>query len=163
MYIRNWMFPVSELKEEYEYHRCQQCGCLFRVDMDIDYSIIYNDEYGASRGGILVENESMDRTVKNNLKHIRDSYAYMGKYSIIGKFLNYVRPAKYPYISVYKDFLSKGKSFIDMGCRRGDMVVELKNAGVNAYGAEPYMDKDIIYSNGAIIRKKFIYELDDTH
>ncbi len=161
--VCNWMFNNSSLKKEYIYCICDECGCIYRSDMDIDYSLLYNDDYGASSNDEKIANPVKRSFFRTQMKKLRDSYPYMNKHRIIGRFLSAKYPESYPFIREYKELLGQGKTFIDIGCRDGSMIYELKDSGVNACGTEPYISEPILYPNGAIVYTKFIYQLEEKY
>lgn len=154
----NWKFKLETYEQSYPYSVCGECGVMFRIESDIDYTNLYVETYD-NRDNII--NDLLRTTsIKGKLRKLRDSYAYMGKHRVLGYFLNKKKPAAYPYLSEYKYYLSNGDSFLDVGCRKGMLILTLKSVGANVYGAEPYLDDNIVYSNGVTVEKKFLSEID---
>ena len=59
-----------------------------------------------------------------------------------------------------KNLFSKKSTILDVGCGNGGLLYFLKEIGFqDVLGIEPY-GKDIIYSNGVVVLKKFIHEID---
>lgn len=156
--VKNWKFKLGAYEQDYAYSICGECGVMFRVESEIDYTNLYADSYD-NRDNMI--NDFLNiHTVKGKLRKIRDAYAYMGKHRVLGYILDKKKPAAYPYLREYKYYLSKGYSFLDVGCRKGMLILTLKNAGANVYGAEPYLDNNIVYSNGVTVEKKFLSEIE---
>lgn len=155
-----WKFSTYGFNKKYMYKKCAECGCLYRVETNIDYDELYNNETYTVFSDTQNDNVSL---IKKMLIKIRDSYVFMGKHKWVGKLLNHYRPSRYNYLSEYRDALKSGASFLDVGCGKGKMAHELKEVGANVYGTEPYLNSEIIYSNGLRIQKKFISEISEQY
>lgn len=153
--VPNWKFIKKGIPDTFIYAICNKCGCIYRDRETVDNNILYDEDYGEK--GV---NEELEKGIKTKIKHVRDSYAYMNKYKIIGKLLCKYRPEYYPFIREYKKRLSKGESFLDVGCRTGSLINELKSVGANTFGCEPYISEPIVYKNGLVVENKFLAELD---
>ena len=153
----DWMFSKGAESRQYSFLKCKECGCIFRESNEVDYDSLYDDSYGALSYSINEDNKG----IKNRLLTIRDQYVFLGKHKIVGKLLNKRRPSPYYYIAEYRNLLQNGASFLDMGCGIGRMVYQMKNAGANVFGAEPYIEEDIQYKNGLVIKKKFLKEIEE--
>lgn len=151
------MFSKGAESRQYSFLKCKECGCIFRESNEVDYDSLYDDSYGALSYSINEDNKG----IKNRLLTIRDQYVFLGKHKIVGKLLNKRRPSPYYYIAEYRNLLQNGASFLDMGCGIGRMVYQMKNAGANVFGAEPYIEEDIQYKNGLVIKKKFLKEIEE--
>ncbi|MBE6013783.1 MAG: class I SAM-dependent methyltransferase [Lachnospiraceae bacterium] len=156
----NWGF-ASVSVSTYSYYRCPNCGSLFRADNDIDYDLIYNDEYGNYE-------ETLKKTVYGNkfskkIRNLRNAYAYMNKHRVVGGVINRLKPAFIPLPARFMKKISEGAKLLDVGCRYGIVDYMLKDVGANVSGIEPYLDKDIEYDNGLVIKKLFIDEVDDKY
>lgn len=155
--VPNWIFKKNGgVDSNYVYCKCSECGVLFREEKNIDYSLLYDDDYGEP---VNIQH-SKGFSPKQYLKRIRDAYSYTNKHKFIGRIMRQFRNPKYSDIEMYRERLGRGESFLDVGCRFGDMIYEMREAGANAYGIEPYIDKDIEYFNGTIVRKMYISEVD---
>lgn len=158
MNVPNWIFSkMKDGKSSYRYCRCSDCGCLFREQKEVDYPALYDERYGEPV--FDKEKGNFSANLKQGIKRIRDSYSYMNKHKIIGRAVRHFRNPKYTDIELYRERLERGESFLDVGCRYGDMINEMREAGADAHGIEPYIEKDIYYLNGTVVRKMFISEI----
>lgn len=155
----NWEY-VGKGEETYTYLVCDSCGTLFREETDIDYSQIYNGEYGSYEPISQLEN----KYIKRKIRKIRNSYVYLNKHKIVGKMINSILPAgKVSLPDKYLKQLAEEKTLLDVGCRYGHMVYKLYEAGANVHGIEPFLDKDIHYKNGLTIKKSYIKDVQEKY
>jgi len=152
--VKEMMFG---LREEFEYFKCDSCGCLQILEIPSDMAKYYPNAYHS----FLLNPENNNNILKKILIKVRNNYAVLNKKGWPGKFLFNLYP-RYDLKSVgYIPKLTKATSIIDIGCGSGYALYDLKELGFkNIMGIDPYIDKDILYKNGLKILKKQLSELD---
>lgn len=161
-YPKSWMYHNKFVRPEYVYIKCPKCGAFYREQKIIDYSILYDEDY-PSLSLNIVDHNNLHGNIRAKLSRLRDQYAYMNSNNLFGCLLDKIIPAPYPLLTWFgRDFLN-GKKVIDIGCGIGQAMYTLRNIGVNAHGAEPYLAEDIHYDNGLIVEKKFISEINEKY
>jgi 2-polyprenyl-3-methyl-5-hydroxy-6-metoxy-1,4-benzoquinol methylase len=53
---------------------------------------------------------------------------------------------------------------LDIGCGNGSLIYNMRRIGFqNVLGIDPFIEKDIMYANGATVLKKSIFDVDETY
>jgi len=138
------------LGDPFEYIECGACKSLSIVDVPEDLWRYYPETYYSYTGRPYSRFLGL-------VKGLRDRH-YLGKRSNPGKLTSSLLPApKYIEWLVNLD-LPLGSSILDVGCGAGTLVVNLKDAGYQSSGIDPYISKPIRYANGAEILKQSLEE-----
>jgi SAM-dependent methyltransferase len=141
-------------REEFEYFKCSNCGCLqiknFRENVQKYYPPDYLTFPSQTRSGI-----------KGYLFNRRENYLYR-RNSILGKMLALMFgiPENDLWLSQLK--LKIDDYILEVGCGKGDLLKKFKEAGYkNLIGVDPYIEKDMDYGPNLKIFKKNIFQLDN--
>lgn len=148
---REMMFGFGDY---FDYIECGACGCLQILEMPQDLARYYPAAY-YSFGQMVPENDSL---LKLFLKQQRARYALHGR-NFIGwvATLLWGMPPWYEWLGGRNvDFDS---SILDVGCGTGVFLRSIRKDGFsNLTGIDPFIDADIEYPDGVIIKKQ---DLDD--
>lgn len=151
--VKERMFGDNEI---FDYFECSKCYCLQISEIPQNISKYYPSNYysfGDTRVSYLDKIEEF-------MARKRDKYSLTDN-GFLGLFLNMLYPSDIME-SLKKIQLSKSMKILDVGCGDGNLLKSLRNIGFNKLkGVDPYIEKDIRYSNGLEIVKKQIYELDE--
>jgi SAM-dependent methyltransferase len=91
------------------------------------------------------------------LKGCRDRH-YLGKFSLVGRLVSRFSAAP-TYIEWLANLeLAPGASILDVGCGSGTLIANLKDAGFQATGIDPYIAGQIVHANGARVLKQSLAE-----
>ncbi|MCG6917142.1 MAG: class I SAM-dependent methyltransferase, partial [Deltaproteobacteria bacterium] len=99
------------------------------------------------------EKTTIIQNLRNFLKRQRYLHAF-GKKNLFGNLLTilYGKPAFF-YWTMRAD-VSLNDAVLDVGCGRGDLLLEMRGAGFsNLTGLDPYIEQDIYYKNGVAVLK----------
>lgn len=139
------------LGDEFDYLECGVCGSLSIVEIPEDMARYYQQAYYA-HAQVRPYNH-----VFGYLRGKRDRY-YLSGSDLIGRLLSYRLKAP-PYVEWLKNLaLPRGSRILDVGCGSGTLIVNLQDAGFQATGVDPYIDKPIVYPNGARVLKQSLPE-----
>ncbi len=135
------------LEDRFEYLECLDCGCLQIKSLPDDMRPFY----GASYYSMGAFDESFAKTKRFRRKTNRiekllrtPSQKIEGDYSIFTQ----LKP-------------HKSDSILDVGCGAGEFLYHLKQLGFeDIMGIDPFLEKDIHYSNGLKIKKQDITQVD---
>jgi len=150
----------SGTRELFNFLECGHCGCLQLLDENIDLSGTYydNSTYGSFQ-------EIKQSKMKHKLITWRNKFAILGKIrgvpDIVGYLLNKRKPMPVAWriIGDYSDIHSK---ILDVGCGIGGYLNDLHEIGFrNVSGIDPFIDEDIVPSNGVAIRKMYLTQVDE--
>lgn len=150
--VKEMMFG---LREPFKYFECSSCGCLQIAEIPPDLAKYYPSNYYSF-------NAAVDSTssVKKLLKRIRDNFAVFDK-GILGRILYRYRPDVSGLKSLAKLSLKKDMRIIDVGCGDGKLLCSLREIGFrNLLGVDPFVERDIDYSNGVRIVKNELANID---
>ena len=140
-------------QEEFEYFRCSDCGCMQIKKFPVNIEKYYPDNY------LSFSKRSL---IKKYLVKKRDLYAMNGK-DLLGRVLTIVfgYPDFYPWFS--QAILRRNDFILDIGCGKGELLFNLKNAGFkNLLGIDPYIEKDIVYNEELKILKRELHQITDS-
>jgi SAM-dependent methyltransferase len=152
--VKEMMFG---LRETFKYFECSCCGCLQITDIPSDMAKYYPSNYYSFNAA--VDSVSF---VNKLLKRLRDNYAVFDE-GILGRILYRYRPDAIGLKSLAKLALKKDMRIIDVGCGDGKLLCALREIGFrNLLGVDPFVARDIDYSNGVRIVKNELANIDGT-
>lgn len=151
--IREMMFGT---KDQFTYLECSICGCLQIKRVPSDLTKYYPKNYYSFKTTKL-------NTFKSYLISLRDKHS-IGINNRFGKILAKIFPAPF-YLRVFKIINANlDWKILDVGSGAGEKLLALKNIGFKRIlGIDPYIGKDINYSNGLQIKKMLLAEVDDKY
>ncbi|MGB5594734.1 MAG: class I SAM-dependent methyltransferase [Crocosphaera sp.] len=151
-------------RDEFEYFKCAQCGCLQIKEIPQNLSKYYPSSYFEKPNKRLLKQQNF---WKQFLTKEKNKYL-MGKTSMIGSLVNSFYPEikKTPVFCGWdwrKDFQSYSLNFqssiLDVGCGHGSLLYYLRQQGCqNLTGVDPYIEKDI-FTEGIKIYKQELADL----
>jgi len=149
--LREMMFGT---REEFEYFKCANCGCLQIKNFPINIQDYYPDNY-------LTFPTSDDSLLKKYFLKKREKYLLSGK-SKIGNLLSRTFGIPASYLWLTKVSLKPNDSILEVGCGRGELLLKLEEAGFkNLIGIDPFIKNDIVRGQNFQILKKKIHEISD--
>lgn len=152
----NEILKVREMyfgtREEFDYLKCSECGCLQLVNPPDYLSKYYPKDY-------FTYQQKPENKIKSFLNRYRDKAA-MGEPNFIGNILlkNFGEPT---YVKRMRtaDVGFKDK-ILDVGCGKGILLFKMKQSGfVNVMGIDPFINETIVYKNGLRILKGNLSEI----
>lgn len=154
------MFIAKEmmfgLKDEFEYFQCSQCECLQIVQIPVDLSNYYPNDYYS----FLIYDGKRFKGLKGKVYRARVKSTVFND-RLVRKLINLFMPVRK--LNIFRNLMTKGTRILDVGCGNGEVLLyPLKEAGLQyVVGCDPYIPNDINYKNGLGIRKKDIFGLHD--
>ena len=143
-------------REEFEYFKCSDCGCLQIESFPKNIQDYYPPDY-------LFFPKSDSSLLKNYLLKKREKYILTGK-SFLGKFLSRKFGIPASYLWLKKVSLKPDDSILEVGCGNGELLLKLEEAGFkNLIGIDPFIKNEIVYGQKLQILKKTIHEISDLH
>ena len=146
------------LRDEFRYFMCSKCGCLQIAEFPANISKYYPADYYSFKP-VAVARENF---IKQYLKRRRTEFSLHGKVAG-GKLL--VSLFGVPDIPEWLKFITPGfeQKILDMGCGSGGLLMGLHDLGYkNLYGADQYIESDIVYPNGVRVYKRELKDVLDT-
>lgn len=96
---------------------------------------------------------------KKRIRTIRNKYAIWGEGGLLGYLLNQMVPLTTDYC-VIKDYAKADSKILDVGCGAGAYINDLSDIGfLNVSGIDPFLEKELEYANGVVIRKMFLEQV----
>lgn len=141
-------------RSTFTYSQCSNCGCLQLIDPPLTMENFYPNDYYS-----LKSHHPQKGGLRKWLKNRKNAYALWGNDSI-GRLVNAIKPNKS--ISLLTGLhLSKEHAILDVGCGTGLLLNDLKDLGFkNVKGIDPYIANTLQYSNGLVIEKKHLEEME---
>jgi SAM-dependent methyltransferase len=142
------MFSTAE---HFDYWQCQACECLQITNAPSDMAPYYPGDYysySPRPKGLLA---SMKANIRAALSIFGPSQIFAGRDWYEKGDRKSLRDAK----------VRRADRILDLGCGQGALVADLRDIGFeNVIGADPFVDEDVKYSNGAVVLKRDGSELD---
>lgn len=154
----NQQYEAKEMmygsQDNHLYFQCSKCRCLQINEFPSEMQKYYDSSYYSYQ---QVKSESR---IKQFLIRSRNKYILFGR-GLIGKILYYKYPTKqYESFQPIRSSLNVGSRILDIGCGSGRLLQSLREAGFkHLLGIDPFIDEDIDYKNGLIIKKQYIHEV----
>jgi SAM-dependent methyltransferase len=152
--VREMMFG---LREEFEYLECGNCGCLQIIRVPEDLGRYYGATYYAYKDPRRI-------LLKRILKPLRSRYALTGK-GFLGKILTrrFGIPPIVKWVKEWKTYaeVTADFSILDVGCGKAQSYPDLVDIGFkHVLGIDPYIDKDLRFSEGVRAIRADIRDID---
>jgi 2-polyprenyl-3-methyl-5-hydroxy-6-metoxy-1,4-benzoquinol methylase len=146
------------LPEEFTYVECGQCGCLQLTDIPEDMGKYYPLNYYSFNNAGKKENRISLFLKKKRAEHFLYRKNFWGWLSG----LKYGYP---PYCEWFKIAgVTFNSSILDVGSGSGKLIIDLGKAGYkNLTGIDPFIEKDIHYTDHVKILKRKIEEVSDSY
>jgi SAM-dependent methyltransferase len=146
--------------ERFEYLECGSCGTI-QIGEIPDLAAYYPNNYisfGVSGSGIS------RRWARKLATRSAAKYLINGR-SLVGKLITTLRPSLeeiFPDSMRYRGLdLTFGSRILDVGCGAGQLLLTLSNFGFKRLiGADPFIDHDIEYANGVLVKKSEIHGIE---
>jgi SAM-dependent methyltransferase len=141
--VKEMMYGIGA---EFDYCLCQNCLCLQIMTIPSNASDFYPKNYYS------YSEISIKRPIKNWLRGIKRNMIL--KHYPIFSFLFLVLKRSQPLFWVYRKIgLKVGMMSLDVGAGSGAHVLELKSAGIQSVGIDPFIENDIFIAGELIVRK----------
>ena len=149
--LKEMMFGT---REEFEYFKCSNCGCLQIKQIPSNLEKYYPSDY-------LIFTEPGESVLRKFMRFKREIYLLGGK-GMIGKILTRIFGIPNGYLWLNGLNLKSDNSILEVGCGNGDLLVKMHKAGFkNLVGVDPFIKKEIIYSENFKILKRSLQELNN--
>ena len=155
----NVLYEVRELAhaqpEHHLYFQCSHCGCLQIVEFPPNIGTYYDTSYYSYQPPV-----SHDSIVSRSLVSLRNRYAIFGR-GMVGRALCLKYPApQLHFLRPVSEGISAESRILDIGCGAGHLLYALREAGfANLLGIDPFVEEDIVYDSGVVVRKQLIQEV----
>lgn len=154
----NRQYDVKEMMYGYRdihpYFQCSKCGCLQVLDITINIQKYYDATYYSYQP---IQHKT---NLKRLFIRLRNRYALFGR-GLIGRILYSKYPTtEFNFLHPIWKGLGVAPTILDVGCGSGARLQSLREAGFrHLLGIDPFIEKDINYENGLIIKKQSIHEI----
>lgn len=153
----NRIFVAQEMMQgtraEFKYMECSACACVQIINVPADMADYYSN---SSYGSFISLGKP---NFKKRIRIIRNKYAIRGKGGVLGYLLNQMVPLTADY-SVIKDYVKADSKILDVGCGAGAYINDLSDIGfLSVSGIDPFLEKELVYDNGVVIRKMFLEQV----
>ena len=142
-------------RDEFEYFKCSNCGCLQIKEFPSDIARYYPSNYVSFFS-------PDDSALKKYLLKKREVFALTGK-GLVGKILSewFGYPDFYLWFSEAN--FNKNDFILDVGAGKGELLLKLQNVEFNnLLGIDPFLEKDIIYNKSLKILKKDLSQINNS-
>lgn len=145
----NRAFTAREMmfgfRDEFTYFECPKCECVQIKDVPPNLAKYYPPNYYSfQKAGAL----------KTFLKVRLAEYSYSGR-SFIGWLLAKAMGPNQAMESIKRVNVPRDAAILDVGCGSGDLLLLMRAIGfTNLTGADPFIEKDIVYDSGVKVWKK---------
>ena len=139
------------LRDKFEYLECGNCGCIQLMNVPADMAKYYPPNYYSfqTHGWVMTR-----------VRRRWSAYA-SGANSLIGWFVTELICPNNAMTSVHRLHLPKSAKILDVGSGSGKLLQDLYYFGFsNTSGADPFIEKDIVYQNGPTIFKRQLAEME---
>jgi SAM-dependent methyltransferase len=157
----NKIFTAKEMLQgtriPHEYMECSDCACVQIVNIPTSMA----DYYSNSSYGSFISPRKLN--FKNRIRAIRNKYAICNQGGVLGYLLNQMMPLTTDYC-VIKNYAKINSKILDVGCGAGAYINDLSDIGfVNVSGIDPFLEKELVYDNGVVIRKIFLEQVTEQY
>ncbi len=145
---------LLNLKDEFQYLECANCGCLQIIETPKDLSRFYPTEYYSfqkPKFGLSL-NPVVYFLKRSLLRH------YLHKFDPVGALLSLFLP--HPFHWMKPDLLNFNSSILDVGCGSGRIILSMQRSGFkNLTGIDPFLEKDLQNTANLKILKRDLFEM----
>ncbi|MCK9639589.1 MAG: class I SAM-dependent methyltransferase [Prolixibacteraceae bacterium] len=145
---------LLNLKDEFQYLECANCGCLQIIETPKDLSRFYPTEYYSfqkPKFGLSL-NPVVYFLKRSLLRH------YLHKFDPVGALLSLFLP--HPFHWMKPDLLNFNSSILDVGCGSGRIILSMQRSGFkNLTGIDPFLEKDLQNITNLKILKRDLFEM----
>ena len=142
------------LRDQFTYLECGQCGCLQILEFPADMGRYYGQDYYS-----LQPHGKLKIFVRRKW-----SAHALGRKNIVGWLFTEFFFAHRSMLAVRRANPTKEARILDVGCGRGNLLMDLAWLGFkNLTGADPFIERDLVYENGVKIFKRQLGELKDQY
>ncbi len=144
-------------RDPFDYLECSKCGCVQILEFPPDMSKYYPACYYSFSA---FQPEQYRNRLRKKLRQLRNSSVVFGK-GALGILLGKLRPPGHLVSLSRIHGINKASRILDVGCGDGCLPHSLKETGFyNVLGVDPFIKKQIDYSNGLRIVKGLVHEID---
>jgi SAM-dependent methyltransferase len=146
--------------EEFPYDQCAACGSIQIAEIlkDGELGRHYPSDYyalSAEQG----KKKGVRSAVKAYLTAERDRGVF-GK-SLVGQLIGTIKPETTPIWVIHKAGVRQDQKILDVGCGKGVFLDRLARLGFrNVSGSDPFLNADMVTSEGVHLRKLRLADLD---
>jgi len=146
--VREMMFGT---REQFGYHQCAECGCLQIDEIPADIGRHYPEQYYSYDSRRQSRATRLRRGARRRwiLAAPRAVVALIGLLSRSDELFHVYR----------KLGVKPGSRLLDVGAGSGKHVRELRDAGVDALGVDPYLREDVSFEGRLLVRKAALREM----
>jgi SAM-dependent methyltransferase len=138
------------LRDSFAYVECAHCGCVSLINAPADLGRFYPGDYCSFR--------AKEGGLRGLAKKLRVQ-AYFGHDFGLGSWI----AARYPrpdLATMARMAISKKQRILDVGCGGGKLLLEMSTLGYeNLTGTDPFIESDLDYGNGVVVKKCFLTNL----
>lgn len=152
------------LRETFDYIECANCGCLQIRNTPKDLSKYYPANYWAFQKNRM-RTEAQEGALAAWLRRRRTNYWLASSRDPIGRLLAMKHDIPRHITWVRRAGITAlNAAILDVGCGLGDRLLALRHEGfTNLTGIDPFIETDIDYPNGVQIRKRALYDMEETY
>lgn len=159
----NTRYAVPELmfgnKEQFDYFQCAACGCLQIAKIPSDLAKYYPPTYYSFTPK---QRKHLKNPIERFFRQLRDEATIFPRKNSFNALISALSPNK-KLVALERLDLTKDSRVLDVGCGEGWRLYALRELGFQQVeGVDPFIQADIVYDNGVIVRKKSIHELEGT-
>ena len=145
---------LLNLKDEFDYLECADCGCLQIIETPKDLSRYYPSAYYSfqrPKFGLAL-NPVIYFLKRSLLRH------YLHKFDPVGALLSLFLPP--PFHWMKPGLLDFNSSILDVGCGSGRIILSMQRSGFkNLTGIDPFLEKDLQNTANLKILKRDLFEM----
>jgi len=137
-------------REVFDYFECGACGCVQIETIPDDLGRYYPSDYFSFRPWRALSRDPVRRLVDR--RRVRNSF---GQPNLLGQLAEAIsHPLSYVEW-VKRAGLGADAAVLDVGCGAGKTLICMALGGfAPCDGIDPFIDEDIVYDNGAVVRKR---------
>lgn len=137
-------------RDQFIYFECSSCGCLQIDDAPKDLARYYPTHYYSFHRPNAIE----------SLLKKQFAAGSFGKPNLVWRAITFVTGTNQAVESLRRVNPSRCAAILDVGCGRGDLLVDLHSLGfTNLTGADPFIEQDLCPAKGISIRKQDLMQL----
>ena len=149
MRVKEMMYGMPD---SFDYGLCHQCQCLQIMKIPKQLSDFYPQNYYSYSAKVK------NRPVKNWLRALKRKLIL--RHPKGSSFLFSSLKNSYSLFWTYRKLgLKKEHQFLDVGAGSGAHVLELRSAGIEAMGIDPFIEKDVVAQGSLIVKKSHLKDI----